>query len=79
LINKVEEAGFNIYYLGSFISLLFPFMVASRFLNKDGNDELNISSTINRIFYLITLFELKLIKIVVRVPFGGSLLIVAKK
>lgn len=55
LIDKVKVAGFEIVRVTSFVSLLFPLMAISRFLNKnnehhDAYDELEISHLLNLFF-----------------------------
>lgn len=90
LKGKLKKAGFSVLYTSSFVFSLFPFMVTSRLLNRkalpknkdDGQDlyhELNMNSILNRIFYIFMLADELLIKMGLRLPYGGSLITVAKK
>lgn len=85
LIKKVEQSGFQVKFVTSFVSLVFPFMLISRFskkINKKNSDsmsEFRIPRFINNILEEILLFEQKLINRGIRFPFGGSLLLIACK
>jgi SAM-dependent methyltransferase len=85
LIRKVSAAGFKIEYCGSFVFSLFPIMVVSRFLLKrkgntpSGNEELKINKYLNGALESILYLDAYLIKLGIRLPFGGSLVCVAKK
>ena len=86
LKRKLEENNFEIIYINSFNSLLFPLMYISRFLNKfkkkehfDIMDELKISKLTNNILMKILNLENFLNNIGINFPFGGSLIGVAKK
>jgi len=85
LKQKVEIAGFNILKITSFVTFLFPLMIISRFLQKGNSKEYDpmlefkISNTINRWFKSILALEQKLLQRGLTFPFGGSLLLVAKK
>ncbi len=90
LKEKLRKSGFDILYFSSFVFLLFPFMVISRFLNKKALPrkkdntinllhELKINPFLNYIFYLVMMVDELLIKSGIRLPFGGSLIGVAKK
>lgn len=85
LRKKIESAGFRVEFQSSFVTLLFPLMVLSRLFNRkrNGNDrvqaELSVHLWQNWIFYRIMSIEKGLIRLGLRLPFGGSLLIVAKK
>jgi hypothetical protein len=84
---KIETAGFAILMMTSFISLLFLFMLASRWIsiffeNKLENKTLaglRLPGGVNSIFINICTLEQTLIRLSVRLPFGGSLICVAKK
>jgi SAM-dependent methyltransferase len=87
---KLKKAGFSVLFTSSFVFSLFPFMAASRMLNrktlpknKDNSEnllhELKISKPLNSLFYLFMLIDEMLIKIGFRLPYGGSLIVVAKK
>lgn len=85
LQRKVIEAGFNVVYKTSFVSLLLPLMMLSRLRKKmsaDQNDplsELRIGRAANRILSIAMTFERRLITSGIRFPIGGSLLLVAKR
>jgi len=82
---KVERAGFQVEKMTSFVSLLFPLMLMSRFLGKiqkdkfDPSGELKVNPVLNKSFECILSFERLLIKAGVSFPFGGSLLLVGRK
>ena len=83
LVRKVTQSGFTVNYVTSFVSLLVPLMWLSRLRTKSRNtkplDELHISSWLNRLLEIIMFIELGLIKIGIKLPFGGSLLLLASK
>jgi SAM-dependent methyltransferase len=85
LRQKVEKVGFKVVYTTSFVSLLLPLMFASRLQQKkatahyDPLSELRISGGLNRILEKILAIELKIIQAGISLPWGGSLLLVAKK
>lgn len=82
---KVEHAGFDILRSTSFVSILLPAMLASRFMQKgsltdiDTAAELRISPWLNHIFERILAVEVRMIGLGVNFPLGGSRLIVARK
>jgi SAM-dependent methyltransferase len=91
LKEKLITNGFKIQFISSFLFTLFPFMALSRFVmkfkkkkNVPVNDnsnapELNINPFINSIFSLAMKFDEFLIGMGISLPFGGSLIVVAKK
>lgn len=86
LKEKVTAAGFTVVECISFMSLLFPVLCLSRFLkrtskNPDYNPmkELQLPSWVNTIFKKILNIENYLIQSGLTFPFGGSLLLIAKK
>jgi SAM-dependent methyltransferase len=77
---KIKDAGFKIIRMTSFMTLLLPIMLASRFKKtSDPTTLLNINRAINSIFYTISLAEQALITRNMNLPFGGSLLCIARK
>jgi len=82
---KMERTGFKVEQVISFISLLLPLMLLSRWLQ--GNDplkydpeaELNINPVLNFILEKILDFERLFIRLGLRLPWGGSLLVIARK
>lgn len=93
LIEKLQKAGFEIKYVGSFVCTLFPFMYLSRLLNRtDKNsppsaaelkeaklEELKLNPLLNTLFLAVMKVDEILIKLGFSLPFGGSLMAVAKK
>jgi SAM-dependent methyltransferase len=82
---KVRGAGFNVLKSTSFVTLLLPAMMLSRwFYNKNKEvlnpaGELKISPLLNLIFYAFMIFDILGIRLGLNYPFGGSRLIVATK
>ena len=83
LVGKVTQAGLTVNYVTSFVSLLVPVMWFSRLrsnnVNYDPMDEFRIPNWLNSLLEMIMSFELGLLKIGMRLPFGGSLLLLASK
>lgn len=84
LVDKLHTAGFEIIRTTSFISLLLPCMLISRFLNKNSDSfncltELKLPKIIDGLFRKVLSAERALIKKGVNFPAGGSLLLIAKK
>jgi SAM-dependent methyltransferase len=85
LHNKVTQAGFTILRSTSFVTSLLPFMLISRFSqrgqsqNFDPYAELRINPMLNCIFDWFLRMELRLVRIGLSFPFGGSRLVVAAK
>ncbi|MCS5706442.1 class I SAM-dependent methyltransferase [Synechococcus sp. FGCU-3] len=83
LCNKVSRAGFRVEYCTSFVSLLLPLMALHRVSqrNNDYNpdDEFRISPLLNSLLYLVMFVERLLLKLGLRFPAGGSLLLLAHK
>lgn len=88
LAQKLERAGFCVEYTTSFISLLLPLMLAARLLHKPAGTEmedqmdaagLSIGKMANALMSAVMAVERGLIRIGLRLPFGGSLLVIAKK
>ncbi|MDA9889188.1 class I SAM-dependent methyltransferase [Synechococcus sp. AH-224-G16] len=83
LRRKVVQAGFQIEYCTSFISLLFPLMALQRILRRNQkynpNDEFNISPLLNSLFYFVMRVELIFLKFGLRFPVGGSLVLLGRK
>lgn len=83
LRRKVLHAGFRIEYCTSFVSLLLPLMALQRLSSRNQNynpdDEFKISPLLNAALYLVMQFELILLRLGLRFPAGGSLLLLARK
>jgi SAM-dependent methyltransferase len=83
---KLERAGFRLKLSTSFVSALLPAMFASRFFSRrksvgdiDIAGELELSPWLNRMFGAVCNIEFALIRAGLRIPLGGSRLIVATK
>lgn len=84
LREKLMRMGFRVKMETSFVSLLLPAMVASRWMKKDVpihdiNAELKLSKLINQSFLGVMAVERSLIKVGLRFPFGGSGLMIVEK
>ncbi len=84
LLTKVREAGFRVLCCTSFVTLLHPLMLLSRIRQRseekfDPLAEFRIHRASNWIFEKIMAAERLFIRAGMRLPFGGSLLLVAVK
>ncbi len=88
LCEKLRNAGFEIDYTGSFICALFPLLVASRRRMKPQASqepaeynwkELQLHPWINAVSGALTRLDEWMIRLGLRVPFGGTLVAVARK
>jgi SAM-dependent methyltransferase len=82
LVAKVQQAGLQVSYASSFVSLLVPLMWVSRKRTSKQHDpmtEFNIPRWLNYTLQTVMQFELLLLKTGVRFPIGGSLLLIATK
>lgn len=87
LTEKTARAGFRVEYATSFVSLLLPLMLASRGLKKSGSDMdkqmeavgLKVGKLTNAVLGAIMRIEWILIRAGLSFPFGGSLLLVARR
>lgn len=84
LVSKVERAGFSVVLCTSFVSLLMPFLLASRLANRSAADfdpeaEFRIPALVNALFERAMDVERAAIEGGVRLPFGGSLLLAATR
>lgn len=83
---KMERTGFSVEYSTSFVTLLLPLMVLSRLMqrhqpasNYDPSAELRLSPMMNGLLAALMRCELLLLKAGLRLPIGGSRLVVARK
>lgn len=83
---KLKKAGFHITYVNSFVSLLLPLMAIKRLQpsekvleNFTVNDILGVNPALNKTLYALMLLELALLKLGIRFPAGGSIIVVARK
>lgn len=88
LIQKIEKNGLHVTFCTSFVCLLFPLMLASRLLDKKRPEELNATALekrvtmpalLNWVFDLVMKIDETFIRCGVSLPFGGTLIAVAKK
>lgn len=84
LVEKAERAGFRVAMTTSFVSFLMPALMVARMGRgqKDGYnvfEELTIGATANRVMSSVSLMERGAIRAGVRLPMGGSLLVVGRK
>ena len=84
LQQKLRTAGFKVEWQTSFVSLLLPMMLVSRLGGRAGKNsdpfrEFRIPRWLDAVLLLAMRVELGLIKIGLRMPAGGSLMMVAKK
>lgn len=86
LVRKIKNAGFEILFINSFVFSLFPFMALQRLIGSlqltnqnTATLGLRLPTLINWIFYLLTQADIYFIRLGVRLPWGGSLVTVAKK
>lgn len=85
LRDKVTRAGFVVVSVTSFVSLLLPLLILSRFKRRlseaefDPTDEFNISKFTNTTLEKILDAERTLIRAGLSFPAGGSLLLVARR
>jgi SAM-dependent methyltransferase len=83
--SKLERNGFKIEFASSFVSLLLPLMYMTRVRARASDDEydaiadLRLSTAVNRLLGAAMTVERALITAGLRFPFGGSLLIVARR
>lgn len=89
LLSKLKQSGFEISYTTSFVFVLFPLMLASRLLDWGGDqpksDEaaldkrVNFPPVMNWIFDFFMRIDELLIRFRISLPFGGTLVVLAKK
>ncbi len=84
LLAKVRAAGFDVLRCSSFVSLLMPVLLVSRATRGsrkqvDSDAEFNIPRFLDYAFEKVMDAERALIRAGVSFPFGGSLLLVARK
>lgn len=89
LVTKLQENGFDISYTTSFLFVLFPLMLISRMFDK-GSDQsqsdevalekrVKFPNVLNWIFDLFMRIDEMLIRLGISLPFGGTLVVVARK
>lgn len=89
MVTKLKENGFDISYTTSFLFVLFPLMLITRMLDKGSyqskSDEVALekrvkfSTTLNWILDRFMRIDEALIRLGISLPFGGTLVVVARK
>jgi SAM-dependent methyltransferase len=89
LKNKLTQNGFEVTYMSSFVFTLFPIMVVSRYFKKNKKfqeqdfkeklTELRLSSFTNFVLETFMRVDELILRTGISLPFGGSLIAVAKK
>jgi ubiquinone/menaquinone biosynthesis C-methylase UbiE len=85
LRKKVMKAGFKVEFETSFVSLLLPAMFISRLTRRkapqdgDATTELRLPTFINKPFEAVMNVERQMVRLGLRFPVGGSLLLIARK
>ena len=89
LTSKLRRAGFELPYVGSFVSTLFPLMLASRLLPKrtpknaaladQFQAEVQFPPLLNAVFDRVMRVDEAAVRMGLSLPFGGSLVAVARK
>jgi SAM-dependent methyltransferase len=83
LIAVARQAGLEVVLVTSFVSLLLPLMLLSRLMNRRREvvpgREFAMSARVNGIATAVMRVELAMIKAGLRLPAGGSLLLVARR
>lgn len=84
LVGRLRHAGFAVERVTSFVTLLSPLMALSRLRTRLGTDfdpwaEFRIPRPVDRAFEGVALLEQRLLATGASLPFGGSLLAVARR
>lgn len=94
MVTKLTDSGFEIVRCTSFVFMLFPLMLVSRLLDRLRREPSNSApesedaalesrvtfpSFVNRIFDLVMRVDELLIRLGLPLPFGGTLVVVARK
>jgi SAM-dependent methyltransferase len=84
LLRKVRAAGFEGIWASSFVTALLPLMALSRLRQKsprgfDAASELRVGRVANRALGAVMALERRLVQAGLKLPAGGSLLVIAHK
>jgi len=88
LTSKLRAAGFDVIYVTSFVTTLFPFMLVSRLRDRgrpsvdakaEFSEWVSLPGALNRLFDWMTRLDEVALKLGLTLPFGGSLLAVARR
>lgn len=89
LLGKLREQGFVVNRVTSFVFFLFPLMLVSRLIDRssskpeaedsDLEKRVQFHGFVNKVFDAFMRIDECLIKIGISLPFGGTLVVVARK
>jgi hypothetical protein len=88
LVERLHRSGFDVEYSGSFVSALFPLMAGKRLLSRRAAradtreafaEHVQLSPLVNRVFDRVMRVDEALVRRGVSLPFGGSVVAVARK
>lgn len=89
MVGKLQRAGFEVLYTTSFVTTLFPFMWLSRLRDRgqapssdetaDFSDRVSLPGPLNTVFDWMMRIDETALKLGATLPFGGSLLAVARR
>lgn len=84
LQRKLEAAGFRVRYTTSIVTLLLPVLFASRWIARrtrdyDARAELRLPRALNAVLHLVMQVESMLLAAGLRMPVGGTRLVLAEK
>lgn len=89
LVDRLRRSGFDVLYTTSFVTTLFPFMLVSRLWNRgrppladttaDFAEWVSLPAPLNTLFDWVMRVDEAVLALGVPLPFGGSLLAVARR
>jgi SAM-dependent methyltransferase len=89
LVDRLGAAGFDVIYTTSFVTTLFPFMLISRLRGRgkartgdakaEFSEWVTLPPALNRLFDWLTRLDEAALKTGLTLPFGGSLLAIARR
>ena len=89
LVSKLKANGFDVAYATSFLFVLFPLMLVSRLFDKGRDDpqlderalekRVKFSAVVNSVFDFFMRIDESLIRMGASLPFGGTLVVIARK
>jgi SAM-dependent methyltransferase len=79
LVEKLDAAGFDVCFATSFVTLLLPAMWLARRKSAPAAPEVALPAVVNAVLSVPMAIERGMIRAGVRLPIGGSLLVVAAK
>lgn len=89
MLTKLARAGFEVVHTTSFVSALFPLMASRRFLDRsravstdakaDFESQVALPGLLNTVFDWVMRIDETALRLGLSLPFGGSLLVVARR